>query len=99
MGLKQATIAGPLMIPLIIVTVLFNGYVRQQHFLVSSLLPSRQCLKTDLQNGPDFDLHFLKDAYLQDELRYKIKDVEVTPMQRIALEREGLFINPENKIE
>lgn len=60
-----------MMIPLIVVTILFNAYLRQQHFRVAEYLPSRECLKADISNGPDFDLSFTKDAYLQEELKEK----------------------------
>jgi hypothetical protein len=69
LALKKAGIASILMFPLIIITVLFNAYIRQQHFRVTENLTSRECLKTDLQNsGHDFDLSFVKDAYVQPEL-------------------------------
>jgi hypothetical protein len=60
------------MAPLIIATVLFNSYIRQEHFRVAMYLPSRECMRVDLKNGPDFDLSFTKDAYLQEELREKV---------------------------
>ena len=59
------------MVPLIALTVLFNAYIRQQHFRVAEYLPSRECLKSDLQNGPNLDLSFTTGAYLQEELREK----------------------------
>ena len=62
-----------MMVPLIVVTILFNAYVRQQHFRVAAYLPSRECMKADVLNGPEFDLSFTKDAYLQEELREKMK--------------------------
>lgn len=71
LALKQSVVATPMMIPLIVITILFNAYLRQQHFRVAEYLPSRECLKADLTNGPDFDLSFTKDAYLQGELREK----------------------------
>jgi hypothetical protein len=92
MGLKKATIGAPLMFPLIAVTFLFNAYVRQQHFRVTAFLPSRDCLKMDLRNGPDFDLNFLKNAYLQEELQTKYKYPDLTPMQRVWLEQQGIEI-------
>jgi len=73
MALKKAVIATPLMIPLIVITVLFNAYIRQQHFRVAEFLPSRECLKEDLRKGRDFDLSFTKGAYLQDEMQDKKK--------------------------
>lgn len=73
MALQKAVIATPLMIPLIVITILFNAYVRQEHFRVAKYLPSRECMKVDRRNGPDFDLSFAKDAYLQEELRQKVR--------------------------
>jgi hypothetical protein len=93
MALKKATIATPLMFPLIIITILFNGYVRQQHFRVTEFLPSRICLKTDLLNGPNFDLSFLKDAYLQDELQTKVVIPEIPFKLQNTLEQQGIFIH------
>jgi hypothetical protein len=58
------------MIPLIIITILFNAYIRQQHFRVTENLASRECLKTDLQNS-SIDLSFVKGAYVQPELQAK----------------------------
>jgi hypothetical protein len=83
MALKKGVVATPLMIPIIVITILFNGYVRKQHFRVSEVLPSRECLKTDLQNGPDFDLSFTHDAYLQDEMRCKVKYPENIAQHRL----------------
>lgn len=68
---KQSLIATPLMAPLIAITILFNAYIRQQHFRVAEYLPSRECMKSDLHQGPDFDLSFTTEAYLQEELRDK----------------------------
>jgi hypothetical protein len=73
LALKKSLIATPLMAPLIAITILFNAYIRQQHFRVAEYLPSREAIKADLQNGPDFDLSFASDAYLQEELREKVK--------------------------
>ena len=73
MALKKAAIATPLMIPLIIVTILFNGYIRQQHFRVTEALPSKECLKMDMENKKQRpnDFEFVKDAYIQEEMRDK----------------------------
>jgi hypothetical protein len=68
---KKSLLATPLMAPLIAITILFNAYIRQQHFRVAEYLPSRECMKSDLQCGPDFDLSFTNKAYLQEELRDK----------------------------
>ena len=73
LALKKAAIAVPLMIPLIIITILFNFYIRQRHFLVSLHLPSRAALKKDLQNQEEgqLDMSFVRGAYCQEALKSK----------------------------
>lgn len=57
---------------LIVVTMLFNGYIRQEHFRVADVLPSNECLKMDLRRGlEEMDTGFLVGAYLQDEMQDK----------------------------
>jgi hypothetical protein len=70
---KQSLIATPLMTPLIAITVLFNAYIRQKHFHVAEFLPSKDSMRADLLNGPHLDLSFTNDAYLQEELRERMK--------------------------
>lgn len=93
LSLKKATIAVPLMIPLPIINFLFNEYIRQQHYRVAMYLPSRQCIKTDVQNGSDFDLSFVRDAYVQDELRTKLKFPDVTLGQQTTLQQQGIVFS------
>lgn len=76
LGLKGGKVAAPMMIPLIVVTVLFSIYLRQEHYRVADYLPSRLCLKADKENE-FLDLSFLTDAYLQPEMCDK--EVEVAP--------------------
>jgi hypothetical protein len=73
LALKKATIAAPFMFPLIIITMLFNVYVRQRHFLVSRRLPSRAALKTDLQNQAAgvLNMSFVRGKYVQPALQSK----------------------------
>lgn len=71
MTLKEAAIATPFMIPLIVITVLFNAYIRQEHFRVAQYLPTRKSYQADRANGQDPDLSFLDKAYLQEGLREK----------------------------
>lgn len=54
---------------LLIVTFLFNSYLRQEHFHVASFLPSSEGTEAEKELGDDDDLSFLKDAFLQEELR------------------------------
>jgi hypothetical protein len=119
LSLKKATIAVPLMIPLLITTFLFSAYIRKQHFHVASTckswtfvvlwypiyrrlayhvslscaVPSRNCLRQDLKNGPDYDLSFLKDAYLQPEMRTKEIFPDISMERAVAL---GLTGNEEH---
>ena len=73
LGLKKAALAVSFMVPLIVITILFNFYVRQKHFLVSLHLPSRTALKKDLQNQKDgpLDMSFVRGAYVQEALKSK----------------------------
>ena len=71
LALKRGTVAAPLMAPLIITTGLFFIYLQQQHFRVASRLPSRLCMKQDLINSRELDFGFLRNAYLQPEMRHK----------------------------
>ncbi|KAL7556780.1 hypothetical protein ACA910_005222 [Epithemia clementina (nom. ined.)] len=78
LGLKKAVKQIPLFIPLLVITVLFNFYIRQQHFRVASYLPTRECLKEDLQRDQNFDFSFVQGAYLQPALAAKT-DVQPEP--------------------
>jgi len=56
------------------ITVLFNLYIRQNHFRVARYLPTRECLKADLAR--DFSTIFERGAYVQPQLK---ADKEVQP--------------------
>ena len=49
-----------------IISILFSGYIRQEHFHTAEFLPIRSCLRTD---SKDLDLDFLEGSYLQPELK------------------------------
>ena len=70
LALKKATYATPLLVPLIIVTILFQMYIGQKHWDVAGRLPSRKCLQCDRKNEHK-DLGFDGDAYIQPEMRDK----------------------------
>ena len=70
LALKKATYATPLLVPLIIVTILFQMYIGQKHWDVAGRLPSRKCLQCDRRNEYT-DLGFDGDAYIQPEMRDK----------------------------
>ena len=70
LALKKATYATPLLLPLIIITILFQFYIGQKHWEVAGHLPSRKCLQRDRRNA-NRDLNFLEAAYIQPEMRDK----------------------------
>lgn len=75
LALKQAVGAGPFMLPLIGGTLLFNLYLRQEHYKVARFLTSDDCLSQDIEDeelesdiGEEADFH---RQYVQPELRDK----------------------------
>jgi hypothetical protein len=49
----------------------YYGSVQRLHS--TEYLPSRECVQRDLHNGDDFDMAFTTNAFLQPELREKVK--------------------------
>ena len=99
LGLKKATAASTMMIPLIIVTILFSYYVRQKHFAMAENLPARDCMTADMRytnydGYSDEDFDFMYNEYVQPELREKQKLPEnATADQEIAQEID-LYATP-----
>jgi hypothetical protein len=88
LALNKSAIASSMMIPLLIITVLFTFYINQQHFSLTEHLPAKDAMMVDLRNksnnhGGEMDFDFLKDKYIQPELR----DHEVWP-ENLNVERE-----------
>ena len=72
LALKQAPIAVGLPVPLIVVTILFNSYLKKKHYYVTRYLPTEDCAAVDRKNAEDcVTLEFLKDAYLQPALKVR----------------------------
>jgi len=67
-GIKLSPIASAMMIPLLIITIGYVMYVRQQHFLVSDHLPRRKAIVADCEIEIA-SLQFLKGAYTQPDLK------------------------------
>ena len=66
LGLRQSLIAFPLMLPLIIVSSLFYGYVNQQHFKVAEHLTSDACMQAEMKQIGNFDVRsFVVGEYIQ----------------------------------
>ena len=71
LALKKATYATPAMVPLMIMTIIFNFYIREETFCVTNHLPTRECLRVDKMhhtNG-EKDYTFLLGKYLQPALQ------------------------------
>lgn len=72
LALKQAPIAVGLLVPLIVVTILFNSYLKKKHYYVTRYLPTEDCAAVDRKNSEEcVTLEFLKDAYLQPALKVR----------------------------
>uniref|UniRef100_A0A7S4JEF4 CSC1/OSCA1-like 7TM region domain-containing protein n=1 Tax=Odontella aurita TaxID=265563 RepID=A0A7S4JEF4_9STRA len=67
--LQKGAVAGPAMLPLIIITVLFNMYMKQQHYRVTENMPSILCVEEDVSNIGEIDLDFVKGEFLQPALQ------------------------------
>lgn len=62
--LKGGVVSGPLMIPLIVITILFDLYFKKRHYMVTNFLPLGDCAAKDKENeGMTYE--WLEDAYLQ----------------------------------
>ena len=83
LALKQAAIASALMFPLLIITILFNFYIRQKHFEMTHHLPARDCLMMDLKNLSDgLNYSEIRGMYIQPELRERTKQPENASVER-----------------
>jgi len=72
LGLKLAPIALGLIVPLIIITFLFQSYLNKKHYYVTRFLPTEDCGRVDRKNEEEgMTLDFLKEAYLQPALKTK----------------------------
>lgn len=94
LALKVAPLASSLMFPLVVITVLFNIYIRQKHFMATNFLPGWDCVEADRKNNFDgpMDMSFIGNHYMQPELR----DKEVYP-SNASLElqlKHGLIQTP-----
>ena len=66
LGLRQSLIAFPLMLPLIIISSLFYGYVNQQHFKVAEHLTADACMQAEMKQTGNFDVRsFVVGEYIQ----------------------------------
>jgi len=100
LSLKLAFTSSTLMIPLIIITVLFNMYIRQMHFKMTEHLPCRIAIRQDLKNvSNNMDFTFLDGLYVQPELRDKeILPENSTVDREITIENGAFFGTPQNSV-
>jgi hypothetical protein len=69
LALKKAKYATPCMVPLMILTIGFNLFLRGKHFYVTKHLPSRECLHLDRKNyARGLGTSFLHNRYIQSSL-------------------------------
>ena len=70
LALKQSPVAVALLVPLVIITILFNCYLNKKHFYVTKYLSTKDCGDMDTKNEKEgMTLEFLEDAYLQPALK------------------------------
>jgi calcium permeable stress-gated cation channel len=75
LALKQSPIAVGLMVPLILVTVLFNSYLNKKHYYVTGYLPTEDCIAMDKKNEEsNVSLDFLNESYLQPALKASARE-------------------------
>mmetsp|Transcript_29069 Transcript_29069/g.50173 ORF Transcript_29069/g.50173 Transcript_29069/m.50173 type:complete len:1011 (-) Transcript_29069:114-3146(-) len=71
--LKETFIAAVLMIPLIVITILFDLYFKRRHYSITSYLPLGDCAAVDRENESEGMTHeWLNDAYLQPALKERV---------------------------
>lgn len=75
MGFKKGIIAAPLCLPLLIATVLFMQYLKQQHYIVPNRLPSIDCSLED-KRAMEGICEFSQGLYLQPALKTKTLEPE-----------------------
>ena len=73
LGLKKQPIANALMLPLTIATILFQIYVKQQHFLMTQYLPTRHAIGADERHSKNEDFSFVQGQFVQPEFRVREK--------------------------
>ena len=72
--LKGGVVAGPLMIPLIVITILFDIYFKKRHYMTTNFLPLGDCAETDKKNKEEgMTYEWLVDAYLQPQMKHRLR--------------------------
>ena len=96
LSLKKGAIAASLIIPLIVITVMFKLYLRQEHYNVTKHLPSIRCVEEDWRNMGRLDFDFLKGEYVQPALKSETSE----PDNLVLIDQERfesqVYLTPEN---
>jgi len=72
--LKEGFIAGILLVPLIVFSILFDRYFRERHYLVTAFLPAGDAVEADNEHESEgITYEWLRDQYLQPALKVKTK--------------------------
>lgn len=85
LALNKTAIASAMMIPLLVITILFTMYIHQKHFVLTEHLPAKDAVAADSKMNAEreMDFDFVKDIYIQPELRER----ELFP-ENLSVERE-----------
>jgi hypothetical protein len=76
LGLKRSSYSSFAMIFLLIATMLFAYFIKQEHFKLAMILSAKECATADIANAEEHvDWSFLRAKYVQPELRER----RVTP--------------------
>ena len=72
--LKEGYIAGILLVPLIVYSIIFDRYFRERHYLVTAFLPAGDSVEADNEHQTEgITYEWLHDQYLQPSLKVKTK--------------------------
>jgi hypothetical protein len=70
LGLKRASYSSFAMIFLLIATMLFTYFIKQEHFKLAMILSAKECVNADISNlDASVDWSIFRGQYVQPELR------------------------------
>ena len=71
--LKGGVVSGPLMVPLIVITILFDIYFKKRHYMVTNFLPLGDAAAQDKENQDEgMTYEWLEDTYLQPAMAKRV---------------------------
>ena len=91
LALKKSAVASALMIPLFIITLLFNSYICQQHYRMTENLPVSECLVDSMQDKEEGSI--IEYKYTQLELQEReLLPNNLTPERAAAQGLDGCLV-------